>query len=310
MTTNEGPLARTDGLVVVFPGQVFDADIVAGPLARYRDDPLVHELAELVGTDAWHTLDCTDPAVAGPCTLVGGLLTARHSVDRGRVVATAGHSFGEITALAYAGGLADGDAMRVVARRGELSRACAEERPGAMAAVMGVPMSEVEWVRRATMAETDGLVEVAAVNDRQQFVLTGDRHPLDIAVARLAAHGAGVALLPIPGAYHSPIMHPAVDRLADHMAATPLAPLDVPVYSAIDGQSHRDPVAYRELIPRGLVMPVRWRETLEALAADGATEAVDAGPGEVLWKLGKRSRVLRFRTLAAADQQRTQETVP
>lgn len=287
--------------VVVFPGQVFDAAIVAVTLDRYRGEPLVAALADLVGTDDWASLDCTDPAIAGPCTLVGGLLAARHLVEADEVIATAGHSFGEITALAYAGGLADADAMRVVARRGELSRACAAARPGAMAAVMGLPAPEVEWARRVTLAETGALVEVAAVNDRQQFVLTGDQRAIDIVLGRLTAFGAAVAPLPIPGAYHSPIMGDAVEPLADHMAGVELHPLRVPVYSAIDGRPHHDALDFRELIPRGLVMPVRWREALEALADAGATEAVDAGPGEVLSRLGKRSRVIRFRSLARAE---------
>jgi [acyl-carrier-protein] S-malonyltransferase len=300
-TADGGPLARSGGLVVLFPGQVFDAETVAGPLTCFREDPLVEALAELLGTDHWAGLDCRDPAVAGPCTLVGGLLTARHGVDRSRVVATAGHSFGEITALAYAGGLTDADAMRVVARRGELSRGCAEVRPGCMAAVMGVPAPEVEWVSRITTAETGGVVEMAAVNDQQQFVITGDEAAVDLALQRLAAAGAAVAPLPIPGAYHSPIMQPAVDRMAACLARTPLASLDVPVYSAIDGRPHHFPYDFRELIPRGLVMPVRWRELIEALAADGATDAVDPGPGQVLSRLGRRSRLLKFRPLTVEE---------
>jgi [acyl-carrier-protein] S-malonyltransferase len=296
-----GPLARPDGLVVVFPGQVFDAATVAGPLAQHASDPLVAALAELVGTDEWLSLDCTDPAIAGPCTLVGGLLSARHQVERDRVVAAAGHSFGEITALAYAGALDDAAAMRLVARRGELSQACAEARPGQMAAVMGLAWGDVEWARRETLVETGGLVEIAAVNDRQQFVVTGDRHAVDAVLDRLTASGAAVAPLPIPGAYHSPIMHPGVQGLVDHLAVTPLGALDFPVYSAIDGQPHHDPGDFRDLIPRGLVMPVRWRELIEALAADGASEAVDAGPGQVLSRLGRRGRVLRFRALDAQE---------
>lgn len=302
MSDPQVPLGRPDGLVVVFPGQVFDAATVAEPLGRFHDDPLVAALAELLGTDDWAGLDCRDPAIAGPCTLVGGLLTARHGVDRSRVVATAGHSFGEITALAYAGGLADADAMRVVARRGELSRGCAEARPGFMAAVMGVPAAEIEWVNRITSAETGEVVEIAAINDEQQFVVTGDHAAVELALQRLADAGAAVAPLPIPGAYHSPIMCPAVDEMAAFMSRTPLTSLDLPVYSAIDGRAHHFPYDFRELIPRGLVMPVRWRQLIETLAADGATEAVDPGPGQVLSRLGKRSRLLRFRTVAVEER--------
>lgn len=287
------------GQVVVFPGQVFEAAIVAEPLRRFGDDPLVAELAELVGTDDWETLDCTDPAIAGPCTLVGGLLTARHTVDRNQVMATAGHSFGEITALAYAGGLADTEAMQVVARRGELSRACAEDRAGVMAAVMGVTHADVEWARRTTIAQLGGVVELAAINDQRQFVLTGDKDAVEAAVALLVEIGAAVAPLPIPGAYHSPIMQPAVEAMADFLADTDVTAPDMAVYSYIDAQPHDDPTDFRELIPRGLVMPVRWRDLIETLAADGASEALDPGPGQVLSRLGRRSRVLRFRSLAA-----------
>jgi [acyl-carrier-protein] S-malonyltransferase len=296
------PLERPGGVVVVFPGQVFDAATVAVPLRHHRGDPLVEALADLLGTDAWEDLDCRDPAIAGPCTLVGGLLTARHGVDRDRVVATAGHSFGEITALAYAGGLADDDAMRVVARRGELSRGCADVRPGSMAAVMGVSAAEIEWVNRVTSAETGGVVAMAAYNDKQQHVVTGDERAVELALQRLTDAGAAVAPLPIPGAYHSPIMCPAVDELAAFMARTPLSSLDIPVYSAIDGKPHHFPYEFRELIPRGLVMPVRWRQLIEMLAADGATEAFDPGPGQVLSRLGKRSRLLRFRTVPVAEK--------
>lgn len=299
--TTTQPLARSDGLVVVFPGQVFDAATVAEPLGRFRGDPLVEALADLLGTDEWAGLDCRDPAIAGPCTLVGGLLTARHGIDRSRVVATAGHSFGEITALAYAGGLADADAMRVVARRGELTRRCAEARPGFMAAVMGLAGAEIEWVNRTTAAETGGVVEMAAMNDKQQFVVTGDQHAVELALERLTGAGAAVAPLPIPGAYHSPIMCPGVDEMAAFMARTSLSSLDMPVYSAIDGKAHHFPYDFRELIPRGLVMPVRWRQLIETLAADGATEAVDPGPGQVLSRLGKRSRLLRFRTVEVQE---------
>ena len=286
------------GQVVVFPGQVFEAAVVAGPLRRFGDDPLVAALAELLGTDAWEALDCSDPAIAGPCTLVGGLLTARESVDRDQVIATAGHSFGEITALAYAGGLADADAMRVVARRGELSRACAAARAGVMAAVMGVAQPEVEWARRITIAQLGGVVELAAVNDERQFVLTGDKQAVEAVLRRLVDAGAAVAPLPIPGAYHSPIMQPAVEAMAVFLAGTAVASLDLPVYSYIDARPHHDAADFRELVPRGLVMPVRWRELIEALAADGATEALAPGPGQVLSRLGRRSRVLRFRSLA------------
>jgi [acyl-carrier-protein] S-malonyltransferase len=286
-------------LAVVFPGQVFDADLMAQALQPFVGDPLVGELAELLGTDDWSSLDCIDASVAGPCTLVAGLLTARQQLDRTTVGAAAGHSFGEITALTYAGVLGDSDAMRIVARRGELSRLASRDRAGTMAAVVGLSEAEVDWDRRATIAKTGDVLEFAAMNDSQQNVVTGDDRAVHQVMDRAVEAGAVVSELSIPGAYHSPLMYPAVDELAGHLAAIAFRPLEIPVFSAIDGQVHLDPEDFRTLLPRGLVLPVRWREALSAMVAAGVTDIVDAGPGRVLRRLGRRHRKLKFRTLVA-----------
>lgn len=283
-----------DTIVVTFPGQVFDAGVLASVLGPMADEPLVRRLADLLGTDQWATLDATDASIAGPCTLVAGLLTARRLVDRSRVGAAAGHSFGEITAVAFAGGMSDDDALGIVRKRGEVCREANRERPGQMIAVMGIEQNEVEWIRRVALATAGGILEFGGVNDRQQFVLTGDRHTVEAATELLAAAEALVVPLPIPGAFHSPIMQPGVAAFRERIDASPVAPLEFPVYSTIDLARHDHGADFRPLIAQALVMPVRWREVLHALRAAGFTTAVDAGPGETLHKLGRRSKLLRY----------------
>lgn len=280
--------------VVTFPGQVFDAGLLASVLEPMRDEPLVQRLADLLGTDQWASLDATDASIAGPCTLVAGLLTARRLVDRSKVGAAAGHSFGEITAVAYAGGLSDEDALAIVRARGEVCRESNRARPGQMIAVMGLAFTEVDWIRRVAIATTGGVLEFGGLNDRSQFVLTGDKETVETAVVLLAEAQALVVPLPIPGAFHSPIMHRGVPAFSEVVDAAPVAPLDFPVYSNVDLERHDHGQDFRTLIVRALVMPVRWREVTEALRADGFTTAVDAGPGETLAKLGRRSKVLRY----------------
>lgn len=281
-------------IVVTFPGQVFDAGLLASVLDPLRDEPLVERLADLLGTDQWAGLDASDASVAGPCTLVAGLLTARRLVDRSKVGAAAGHSFGEITAVAYAGGLSDEDALAIVRARGEVCREANRERPGQMIAVMGLEFTEVDWIRRVSVARAGGVLEFAGINDRSQFVLTGDRPTVETATALLAEGEALVVPLPIPGAFHSPVMYRGVPTFSQVVEAAPASPLAFPVYSTIDLKRHDHAEEFRPLITRALVMPVRWREVTEALRADGFTTAVDAGPGETLAKLGRRSKVLRF----------------
>lgn len=280
--------------VVTFPGQVFDAQLLASVLDPMRDEPLVQRLADLLGTDQWASLDATDASIAGPCTLVAGLLTARRLVDRSKVGAAAGHSFGEITAVAYAGGLSDEDALAIVRARGEVCRESNRVRPGQMIAVMGLDFTEVDWLRRVAIAQAGGICEFGGLNDRSQFVLTGDKATIEVVTGLLAEAQALVVPLPIPGAFHSPVMYRGVPDFADVVGAAPVAPLDFPVYSNVDLRRHEHGEDFRTLIVRALVMPVRWREVTEALRADGFTHAVDSGPGETLAKLGRRGKVLKF----------------
>lgn len=241
-------------------------------------------LAErLVGCDLFaraHTSTrLLQPAIY--CASVAGWLRARELDPCLSVGACAGHSLGEIAALACAGSLSLEDGLRLVVLRGQLmERAAASQPHGAMMAVLGAKRLDVP-----TLAATYGLV-VAGDNAPGQMVLAGDKRKLRDLGARLTALDVKCVQLEIRGAFHSPAMQPIVAPFERAVAkAAPRAPV-VPVYSSVTARWFDD-------IPRELAQcltdTVRWRETVVGLAAAGAGRYLDMGPGQVLCRLVKRT---------------------
>jgi [acyl-carrier-protein] S-malonyltransferase len=195
------------------------------------------------------------------------------------VVAVAGHSLGEYAALVAAGVLTEAGGLRLVAERGAAMQACADATPGTMAAVLGLADDAV------TDACPDG-VWVANLNAPSHVVISGGLGPMASAADVLKAAGARRVLpLPVGGAFHTPLMAPARERLEQALQATTFRPATVPVFANVtatpyDGQ----PAA---LLSQQLTAPVRWRQTLEALDVE---QIIEVGPGAVLTGLVKRTR--------------------
>lgn len=204
-------------------------------------------------------------------------------------VAAAGHSLGEYSAYVAAGSLGATDAARLVRRRGELMFEAGQARPGAMAAVLGLATAEV--VAACAEASTPAEVAVAAnLNEPQQTVISGDPAAVARAGEGCKARGAKRVLpLKVSGAFHSPLMQPAVAGLSAALAAAPFAAPRFPVVA----NAHAEPVTSASeavrLLAEQLTAPVRWVACSERLAAlaPGAT-FVEVGPGAVLSGLVKR----------------------
>ncbi len=193
----------------------------------------------------------------------------------------AGHSLGELSALAAAGALTETAAVRLAVVRGELMAQAAERRPGGtMLAVLGGTPEQA-----LGLAEDHGLV-LANDNAPGQIVLAGPQE--DIGAARRAARGRGLRALEldVSGAFHSPQMQPAASALAAELDAVTWSAPRAPVFSGLTAAPFTDPV--RQLAA-AVVAPVRWRETLLALRASGIERFVDVGPGEVLARLVDRT---------------------
>ena len=205
-----------------------------------------------------------------------------------------GHSLGEITALAYAGVVSPEDGLRIALERGEICHGVQDRRPGAMAAVTNLDLDGVEWLRRQVVAQGHGVLEVAGVNGRRQVVLSGDCAAVAALVECAEETSGRVTVLPINGAFHSPLMMDVLPSWRRFPTSVPFARSTTTVISCIDCRPHSDPADFRELLVRALVLPVRWVDTLAAVRQFGVRSMWEAGPGRVLRTLGKHSKVLEF----------------
>ncbi len=197
----------------------------------------------------------------------------------------AGHSLGEYTALTATGALSLADGVRLVTERGAAMQAAADARPGTMAAVLGGD----DDVVAAACARASGDVWIANHNGAGQVVISGD--PDAIAEAGALAKEAGarkVMPLPVGGAFHTPLMAAAAERLRAALAATTFHNAAVPVVANVDALAHQHADQWAELLEAQLTAPVRWRQSVERMVSDGITTFVELGPGSVLTGMAKR----------------------
>jgi [acyl-carrier-protein] S-malonyltransferase len=208
----------------------------------------------------------------------------------------AGHSLGEYTALVAAGALSFEDGVRLVAERGDAMLAAADERTGTMAAVLGLDDDKVA----AACEQTDGEVWVANYNAPGQVVIAGAPEAIEAAGARAKEMGAKRVMgFPVGGAFHTPYMSPARDRLAKALATVEWRDPQIPVHANVDAALHPDGGAWAELLAAQLTSPVRWRQILHHLDEAGITSFVEVGAGAVLTGMAKRT-VSGARTVSVA----------
>lgn len=280
---------------VAFAGQGMRPDAVLSSLSRHGTQPLVAELLEVLRVRALPALDLTDTRAAQPAIYVAGLVAALARLGpTAQVPLVAGHSLGELAALAYAGVISAEDGLRLAAARGRLCRAVQLERPGAMIAVVGLEPAAVELLRRQVVGESAGVLEVAAVNARRQVVLSGDRASVLLAIEHAGAMAARAVTLPIDGAFHSPLMVGALPKWRAALRETAFARARTTVVSCVDGEPHDDPADLRELLAKALVLPVRWTEVTRTVRRLGVHELWDAGPGTILRGLARRGGPVEF----------------
>jgi [acyl-carrier-protein] S-malonyltransferase len=268
----------TPTTAVMFPGQ-------GSQSAGMRDDverlaPELLELAEReVGADPFERLE-EGTRYVQPAILCASLAGWRLACDEAPSVLT-GHSLGEVAALVAAGSLSAADGLRVVALRGRLMQEAAEAAGGGgMLAVMGGGRVQV-----APIAADLGLV-LANDNGPRQVVLSGDRAALSAAADRARDAGLRPMELPVAGAFHSPAMADALPDFRAALAEIEVAPPRLPVFCSTTAAPFDD---VRARLADGLVSPVRWRDTVEAMYAAGVRRFVEAGPGKVLVGLVRRT---------------------
>ncbi|MDP3695713.1 MAG: ACP S-malonyltransferase [Desulfocapsaceae bacterium] len=192
----------------------------------------------------------------------------------------AGHSLGEYSALCAAGVLSVQDTMRLVARRGMLMEREGQKHPGAMRAVLGLPVAEIEGIVEQCVGA--GIATVANHNTEQQIVISGEAAALDAIGVIAASRGAKIIPLAVSVANHSPLVADAVPDFAAFMNGVEFNRPRTPVYFNVSATVEEQPVVIREMMARQIASRVRWFELIQAMIAQGVDTFIEVGPKAVL----------------------------
>ncbi len=284
---------------LLFPGQ--GAQAVGMGAALRAEYPAAQDLydraAEVLGYDLaslceWgpaEKLNATD--VSQPALYVSGLaavekLKAEHPEALGDVAFVAGLSLGEYAALAFAGAFSFEDGLRVVQARGRAMQAAAEATSSGMVSALLLDRDAVQAVRDE--AAGGDVLELANFLCPGNTVLSGEAAAVARAVDAIEAAGGRPIPLAVAGAFHTSLMKPADERLAEALAAVEMKAPRVPVISNVDASPHTDPAEIRDLLVRQVLAPVRWEDSIRAMTAAGVDQFYEVGTGRVLTGLLKR----------------------
>ncbi|NYS29547.1 ACP S-malonyltransferase [Pantoea sp. WMus005] len=284
-------------IAFVFPGQGSQTVGMLTELAATY--PLVEETfreaSDALGYDLWQLVS-QGPAEelnktwqTQPALLAASVAIYRVWQQQGgeKPVLMAGHSLGEYSALVCAGVLNFADAVKLVELRGKLMQEAVPEGTGAMQAIIGLDDAAI---RKACEESAQGqVVSPVNFNSPGQVVIAGNKEAVERAGAACKAAGAKRALpLPVSVPSHCALMKPAADKLAVALENITFNAPAVPVINNVDVKAETDAVAIRHALVRQLYSPVRWTESVEAMAAQGVTQLLEMGPGKVLTGLAKR----------------------
>lgn len=278
---------------IIFPGQgsqkigmgreVSEAFAPANEIFDRANAVLGYDLKQLCFEGPEESLK--DTTVAQPALLTVGYIHFEAAKAAGLEAGlTAGHSLGEYTALVAAGALEFEDALRLVQQRSQLM---SKARDGAMAALIGLADEKLDEVLGA--ASTLGTVVAANFNSPGQIVISGDVAAVEAAMAEAKARGAKIAMkLPVSGAFHSPLLAEAGEKMAELIDAAPLVDARIPVYQNTTSAPATSAEELRAALRPQMTSAVRWTETVQNMIAGGASKFIELGPGAVLTGLVKR----------------------
>ena len=277
-------------VALVFPGQGaqspgMGSDLFAAHhgLFETADEVLGFGLTELMFHGSME--DLTQTRVTQPAVFVHSVVKAASLGEDFRPGMVAGHSLGEFSALVAAGALRFEDGLALVMERALAMQDACDAEPSTMAAILGLADEQVE----AICAATPGVVVPANYNSPGQLVISGAREAVEAACAACSAAGAKRALiLPVGGAFHSPLMEPARARLAKALESVEIKAPRCPIYQNVVATAVTDPEAIRSNLQAQLTGSVRWSQSVLAMVQDGATHFYEVGPGKALQGMIKK----------------------
>ena len=277
----------------VFPGQgsqfvgmgknLYETNATAKAMFEKANEILGFNISDIMFTGTDEQLkqtNVTQPAIFIHSVIAYLTIPAENAVVPDMV---AGHSLGEFSALVANKALSFEDALRLVSIRAKAMQAACEIQPSTMAAVLALADEKVEEVCAQVQNETGEIVVPANYNCPGQLVISGSVKGIEVACEQMKAAGAKRALvLPVGGAFHSPLMNPAKIELAAAIEATHFNNPICPVYQNVTATAVSDPAQIKQNLIAQLTGAVRWTQTVQAMVADGATHFTEYGPGKVL----------------------------
>ncbi len=277
----------------IFPGQ--GAQFSGMGLDLYEHSPMAQDLFEqansILGFSITDTMfegsadDLKQTKVTQPAIFLHSVILAKTLGDTFLPDVVAGHSLGELSALVANGTLTFEDGLKLVSQRALAMQKACELQPSTMAAVLGLEDAVVERVCKAT----EGVVVAANYNCPGQLVISGTVEAINTACDALKAEGARRALvLPVGGAFHSPLMEPAREELATAIENTVFSTPKCPIYQNVSATAVNDSAAIKTNLIAQLTAPVKWTQSVQQMIADGATHFTEVGPGKVLQGLVKK----------------------
>jgi len=277
----------------IFPGQ--GAQFSGMGLDLYENSPLAQELFEqandILGFNITDTMfegsaeDLKETKVTQPAIFLHSVILAKTLGDTFIPGMVAGHSLGEFSALVANGTLNFEDGLKLVSQRAIAMQKACELQPSTMAAVLGLDDAIVEKI----CATTEGIVVAANYNCPGQLVISGEIEAINKACETLKEEGARRALvLPVGGAFHSPLMEPAREQLAAAIENTTFSKPNCPIYQNVTANAVIDESSIKVNLISQLTAPVRWSQSVQQMIADGATLFTEVGPGKVLQGLVKK----------------------
>ncbi|MGC8803287.1 MAG: ACP S-malonyltransferase [Bacteroidales bacterium] len=277
----------------VFPGQgsqfvgmgkdLYESSPVARELFEKANDILGFRITDLMfsGTDE----DLKQTRVTQPAIFLHSVIVAIVAGDTFKPDMVAGHSLGEFSALVASRALSFEDGLVLVSKRAMAMQKACDLQPSTMAAILGLDDEVVEEVCKSI----PDIVVPANYNSPGQLVISGSISGIEKAIDLLTAKGAKRALkLPVGGAFHSPLMEPARQELAEAIESTHFNAPICPIYQNVTAAAETNPLTIKENLIKQLTAPVKWTQSVQAMVADGATEFYEVGPGKVLQGLIKK----------------------
>ena len=276
----------------IFPGQgaqfsgmgkeLYEASDVARTLFERANDILGFRITDIMfegSADELRQTAVTQPAVFLHSVILGSTLGIKPD-------AVAGHSLGEFSALVTSGALSFDDGLRLVAKRAAAMQRACEIEAGTMAAVINL----ADEITERVCEQTEGIVVAANYNCPGQLVISGSIAAVDAACVALKAAGARRALiLPVGGAFHSPLMEPARKELEQAISEATFSIPVCPIYQNMDARPHTDPEEIKQNLIAQLTAPVRWTQSIRNMISDGINNFTELGPGTVLQGLIRKT---------------------